>query len=487
MEWDVVRSLPWQLMIPEFILLGATILLSIIDLLTSKRKYKFLFPAITIIAILGAIFTLFQLLYEPGGTILYDTFRLDIIAKLFKLVMLIGAVVICLFTLEEKDGKHRVQVTGEYYYLLLVALLGAMMLASSGDIITLFVSLELLAIPAYILVAIRKHQQSACEAGWKFFINGGIASAFILFAFSYLYGMTGSTNLEEIAASLTGVLSGETHFIVALSFFMLLVGIGFKISSVPFHLWTPDVYEGASFPITAFLNTISKMAGFVLLARICWTIFVHIPIGGMMSEGFLSYIQPFVVTIACVSMIIGHIMALRQLHLKRMLAYSSIAHGGYVLASFAALSPFTFEAMWFYLTVYTFMTIGVFAILQLLETKEGSVELQTVAGLYERAPVLTVLLSFFILSLAAIPGTAGFIAKVELFLALFTAEGNLSVVAIVMGLSTVLSLVYYFGVLVQLYFRKSEQTGALAISWGSRIAIFICFLAMIWGQSAIAF
>jgi NADH-quinone oxidoreductase subunit N len=469
---ETLLSYEWELMTPEFIILGIATLLSLLDLFAGKKLQHKVLGYIGVAGILASLVSLCFLLGSPSANILEDTFRLDAFAKLFKLLLLVGSALVMSLAIQYSP-EEGLTYRGEFYYLLLTALLGAMMMTSSGDLITLFIGLELLSLSSYILAGIRKENKKSNEAAMKYVINGGISTAFILFGMSYIYGLTGSTRLLEVAAQLNQLTNPQYEFLLAIAFFMIFVGLSFKLASVPFHMWAPDVYEGAPLPVTAFLSVISKTAGFVILFRIFITIFANIPAKGG-ETSLLFAVQDYIVFLAAATMIIGNAIALKQQNIKRLFAYSSIAHAGYILVAFTALSPFVLDAMWFYLMVYLLMNIGAFIVIQLVTAHEKSEELGIFSGLYRRSPFLAVMMGIFLLSLAGIPGTAGFIGKLNIFIGALVTDPAHYVLAGIMIAATVVSYYYYFGIFVQIFFRPAGQTSPIGISRIFVLPLMIC-------------
>nr|WP_242144824.1 MULTISPECIES: NADH-quinone oxidoreductase subunit NuoN [unclassified Bacillus cereus group] len=475
MDMEVLFQLPWHLMIPEFILLGGAILLSLLDLFFKvNQKY------VSFGAVLTAGFSLFALIMlydEPAGTILEGSFVLDGFSKGFKTLLLVGAILVLCIAISD-DKKEPIPYKGEYYYLLLMALLGAMFMASSVDFITLFISLELLSLSSYILVGIRKKRRASNEAAMKYVINGGIASAITLFGMSYVYGITGSTNIVEMQRVLAGGVAGSIQLLLALAFLLMFVGLSFKIATAPFHMWAPDVYEGAPTPVTAFLGTVSKIAGFIMIVRLFLTTFGSVTIQGK-EETLFHYMSVYIAVLAGITMIIGNVIALKQHNIKRLFAYSGIAHAGYLLVPLVALSPFTMDSMWFYILAYLLMNAGAFAIIHALILQSEDENINVFSGLYKRSPFLALMMTIFILSLAGIPGTAGFIGKVNIFLGAFVIEPSYYVLASVMMGTTVISYIYYFRILQHIFFRKGNEEDSVHIPINVKAVVCFCALATV--------
>ncbi|MCF6410950.1 NADH-quinone oxidoreductase subunit NuoN [Pseudalkalibacillus salsuginis] len=467
MTLEKLLSYDWGIMAPEFTILIVATLLSLMDLFmpnkTSRKPLALLGIAGVIIAI---VFSVLQIGTEPTS-ILFDTYRFDAFALAFKLLFLVATGLILLLAIDY-EGEREWEFRGEFFYLLLTALLGAMMMASSADLITLFVGLELLSISSYILAGIRKNNLHSNEAAFKYVVNGGIATAITLFGMSYIYGLTGSTNLYEISEALTNPAVEQNAFLLVMAFVMLLVGLAFKIAAAPFHMWAPDVYQGSATPVTAFLSVVSKSAGFALILKMFLITFLSVQ---GWHNAIILELQPYIAVIAGVTMVVGNVVALRQRNIKRMFAYSSIAHAGYVLVPFVSLSLLVFKMTWFYLLAYLLMNIGAFAVIQFVTEKERSEDFTAFSGLYKRAPWVAVMMAVFILSLAGLPFTAGFIGKFGIFMSSL-GTGHY-VLASVMIATTVISYVYYFNILVQIFFRKGEVDRLLP-SIGLLIVMIIC-------------
>lgn len=477
MDMKTLLDLSWYLMTPEFILLGGAILLSLLDLFAKQtfQRRNLAYGAIgTVILALVALVTLYG---ASAGGILDGTFVLDGYSKAFKTLLLLGGILVLLLAMSD-DEKQPIEDRGEYYYLFLTALLGAMFMASSSDFITLFIGLELLSLSSYILVGIRKDHKYSNEAAMKYVINGGISTAITLFGMSYLYGLTGSTNILEMQRLFVQGVGGDIQLLLSLAFILLFVGLSFKIATVPFHMWAPDVYEGAATPVTALLGTVSKIAGFVMIVRIFLVIFGTIPAGQGESSLF-SNMSIYIAVLAGVTMIVGNSVALKQHNIKRMLAYSGVAHAGYLLVPLVAMSPFLMDSMWFYMLAYVLMNIGAFAIIHGIILQTGQENISAFAGLYKRSPFVAITMTIFILSLAGIPGTAGFIGKINIFLGAFVTQPAHYVLASIMMGTTVISFIYYFRILQQMFFRQAKSEERIILPVNLKIVISLCTIATI--------
>jgi NADH-quinone oxidoreductase subunit N len=358
------------------------------------------------------------------------------------------------------SGKFTDHV-GEYLSLILLGTVGLMFLVSAGDLLMIFVSLELASLTLYILTAFNKHNARSSEAALKYFLFGGMSAAFLLFGFSLLYGVAGSTNLTVIAQNLAGK-GLDPLLLVALV--MTIIGFGFKVAAVPFHLWAPDAYEGAPTPSAAFIAAGSKVASFFILAKILSVGFAGAE-GSAVWHGYASGWTPVVAVVAVLSMVLGNLTAIVQTSVKRLLAYSAIAHAGYMLLGVLANTTPGRTALMFYVITYGVTVIGAFGVVTVVEEATGGDALKNFAGLSRRAPLLALCLLVFLLSLGGIPPLAGFIGKFFLFSAAVAADeqnlGLLWLVILAIAMSAV-SFYYYLLVLKQAYVQDAAE-GAPAI------------------------
>jgi len=483
MDLETLLSFEWGIMMPEFIILGVLTIITLLDLFMPKTQNRKILGWIGFVGILAAIVSLAGLLDKEVASILYDTFRLDAFAKAFKLILLVGAGLVMLLAISYEPKEGMKEYRGEFFYLFLAALLGAMIMTSSGDLITLYVGLELLSISSYVLAGIRKSNLQSNESAMKYVVNGSLSSAITLFGMSYVFGLTGTTNLADMRDMLMVIQDSQHVYLLVVAFLMIFVGLSFKIAAAPYHMWAPDVYQGAPTPVTAFLSVVSKAAGFALIVRMILSIFTAVAANGPGSTSILVNMEPYIAVVAAVTMIIGNVVALRQSNIKRIFAYSSIAHAGYLLVAVAALSLFMFDSLWFYLVAYLFMNMGAFAIIQLVTEKSDSEDLSHFAGLYKRAPFLAVAMGILVLSLAGIPGTAGFIGKLNIITgALVREQANYLLVGIMIA-TTVVSYVYYFRILAQIFFKQapegSESLPKIKIPVGIGMVIIVCVAASV--------
>jgi len=373
----------------------------------------------------------------------------------------VAILALSIFTILISTGGKFTDHVGEYLSLILLGTVGLMFLVSAGDLLMIFVSLELASLTLYILTAFNKRNVRSSEAALKYFLFGGTSAAFLLFGFSLLYGVAGSTNLNEIAHNLAGK-SLDPLLLVALV--MTIIGFGFKVAAVPFHLWAPDAYEGAPTPSAAFIGAGSKVASFFVLARILSIGFAGSP-GSAVWHGYASGWMPVIAVISALSMVLGNLTAIVQSSVKRLLAYSAIAHAGYMLLGVLSNTIPGQNALMFYVITYGLTVIGAFGVVTVIEEATGGDALKNFAGLSRRAPLLALCLLVFLLSLGGIPPLAGFVGKFFLFSAAVGADethlGLLWLVILAVAMSAV-SFYYYLRVLKQAYVEDAPD-GAPAI------------------------
>jgi NADH-quinone oxidoreductase subunit N len=451
----------WVLL-PPLIVLAAGGLVLLLDLLP-PRESKAHLGGVALAGILGALVAAVSLWLRGGdGRAFRDMVLLDSYALFFHLLICYASALVVMLSMDylgRMGGE-----SGEYYGLLLFSTAGMMLMASAGDLIVVFLSLELMSLSLYVLAGLFKTRLSSSEASMKYFLLGAFATAFLLYGIALIYGATGSTNLDRIAAAARG---GDPLLLVGLG--LLLVGFGFKISSVPFHMWAPDVYEGAPTSITTLIATGSKAAAFAALIRV-----LVVALRGAQPDW-----SALLWGVAALSMTVGNVVALAQSNLKRMLAYSSIAHVGYMLMGLVAGGSAGAGAVLFYLLAYTFTTVGAFGAIGLCaRAGEEAVEVGDYAGLARRHPVLAATLALFLLSLIGIPPLAGFVAKFYLFGSAVRAGYLwLTVIAV---LNSAIAAYYYLRVIVYMYMRETDGEGvAVASSLAGGLALAIALVGIV--------
>jgi NADH-quinone oxidoreductase subunit N len=358
----------------------------------------------------------------------------------------------------------------EYYALLLTAVLGMVVMAASNDLITIFLGLELMSLSLYVMVGFRRNQLESNEAALKYFLLGAFASGFLLYGIALLYGGTGATNLQRIGDFLGDTPLGTNPLVLA-GGLLVLTGFLFKVAAVPFHMWTPDAYQGAPTSVTGFMSAGAKAAGFAALLRI---VLRALP---SLAHDW----QPLLAAVAMLTMTVGNVAALLQNNVKRMLAYSSIAHAGYVLVALVAGGSEGYAAAVFYLAVYSFMNIGAFALLTMMgRGSDEPVLVSDLAGLGFRNPLAGLALTLFMISLGGIPPTAGFMGKVLVFGAAVKA-GLVWPLVVVGVLNSVVSVFYYLRITVALYMREPEgEPVALSVNAPAVLALLVTAAATLW-------
>lgn len=344
-----------------------------------------------------------------------------------------------------------------YFALLLIAGVGLIFLASANDFLMIFLSIELIGVPSFILAGYLRHEQRSSEAAIKFFLIGAFSSAMLAYGISILYGITGTTSLTELQSHLDVLQAAGPLAILALIF--VLVSFGFKIALVPFHMWVPDVFEGAPAPIAAFLSVAPKVAGGAIALRV---------FGLMMPAADLGVLNVLAV-ISVLTMTIGNIIGLQQTNVIRLLAYSSIAHMGYLLLGVIGGGMLGVTGVYLYAWIYLFMNLGAFGVVIIVSNAVGSTTLPAYAGLAKRSPMLAALLTLFLVSLAGLPPTAGFVAKFYVFAAAFQSGWKWLVLA--GALNSVISVGYYFKILHAMYFQSPSSTAPIALGTSERVTL----------------
>jgi len=447
-----------KLIKPEITISLTLLVVLILDLIFNEnKKIVWLFSVVGVI--LALVFTIANLSVQNYAFIPTDgghnfgLLSIDSFSSFFKILILISTLLILYFSNKSNEILNTGKRQGEYYTLLFGMVLGMMFLTSASDLIMIYLSMELLSLPSYVLAGFLKLRERNSEASLKYLLYGAASSGFMLFGISLVYGMAGTTNLQLINLYLQ---FPQTHYITfSLAMIMIFAGIGFKISSAPFHFWTPDVYEGSPISITAFLSVASKAAGFAVLIRIIRTGFVL----GVNEQGswILSNIfnwQTLLIISSILTMTLGNFTALWQNNLKRMLAYSSIAHAGYMLLGIVVLSTQGILAVLIYFFFYMLMNVGAFFVVSLIADKLHTEDIHEYNGMGYKSPWLAALLAIFLISLTGLPPTAGFIGKLYLFIALV--DSNMIALAVIALLNTVVSLYYYIRVIKHMYLKKPE-------------------------------
>jgi NADH-quinone oxidoreductase subunit N len=411
------------------------------------------------VALLGlaVAFAFVVKLASTGSTSIFSNmFAVDPFSNFFKLIVLTSCAFVIVFSMQSEELNRGARKLGEYYSLLLAMTLGMFLMTGATNLLMMYLALELTSISSYILSGYTKEAKDSSEASLKYVIYGALSSGLMLYGISILYGLTGALDFYGINQALHGTEINPIALIIA--GILIIVGFGYKISAVPFHFWTPDVYEGAPVTITAYLSVASKAAGFAMMIRFFTICFANntavTALAGVWGilEGFRW--NNLLAIIAVLTMTLGNLVAIWQDNLKRLLAYSSIAHAGYMLLGVVVLSSQGIAAVMIYFVMYLFMNLGAFYTVLLVANKTGSEDIKDYRGLGYRAPLLAVAMTIFLLSLTGIPPTAGFVGKLYLFAALINAKWyGLAVIGV---LNSVVSLYYYVRVLRNMFLRNPE-------------------------------
>ncbi len=423
------------LIAPQLILTVLGFLIILIGLIF-PRLYRETLAAIVLIGLAAAIFVALQN-WNASSTVFNGMLSADKFSAGFQCIFIIGAALTVLLSLNELEGQYLLY--SEYFAIVIFATVGMMLMAAGNHLLTIFLGLETLSISLYILAGFRRTHELALESSFKYFLLGAFASGFLLYGIALVYGATGSANLQTVSQAIRDGNLLDNSLLTA-GLVLLFIGFGFKIALAPFHQWAPDVYQGAPTPVAAFMATGSKAAGFAALLRV------------VMSSGILNDVhwQDALWVVAVLTMTIGNIIALRQENIKRMLAYSSIAHAGYILVGVIAANERGYSSVLFYLLSYTFMNIGAFGVVSMLSDKSNeTLRISDYRGLAQRRPLVALAMAVFMFSLAGIPPSAGFVGKFYVFGAAVQAG---YIWLVVLGvLNSLVSLYYYLGVVVNMY------------------------------------
>jgi NADH-quinone oxidoreductase subunit N len=467
----VPQSIDYHAILPELILAGTILLVLVVDAFLPARRRWFAMP----LSLVGVIATLVATLTLLGDerTTFDGHFVVDNFAVTFKLFFLSAAIIVLALSLRyfREGGFYQ----GEYYFLLLTSFLGCVLMPSSRDLLMLFIALELVSAPGFLMAGLRKSDIRSSEASLKFFLIGVLSTAVMLFGMSLIYGLTGGeTGLSEIASALGRIDEGQRSLAYA-SILFVVVGFAFKVSAFPFQFWAPDTYEGSPVPVAAFLAVASKAAGFAGLLQLMFVAFI----------GQHEFWVPIFAFLSIGTMTIGNLIALQQSQVVRLLAYSGIAQAGYILLPFALVTAnaesnaIAFSAAVAYILIYGIMNLGAFAVVTAVARRHPRANISDFAGLWRTAPLLAVGMTMFMVSLAGVPPTGGFWAKILIFRAAIERGGDLGIwLAVVMLLNSVVSIYYYFMVPRQMLFKDPERDERLRVPFLVTAVVGLAMLAL---------
>jgi NADH-quinone oxidoreductase subunit N len=437
----------------------ATLLAAILADLIFRRKPV----VVSALVLAGFIVTGLLLLGQTGvhASIFSGMVSVDAFAVYFKTIVILAGILVVVFSMESGELNSPGRKLGEYYALLCAAALGMMLMAGANNLLMMYIAIELSSLSSYLLTGYTREAPDSSEASLKYIIYGAVSSGLMLYGISLIYGLSGSLDLATINRALPRALAGGSPATLTLLIagVLSLAGFGYKISAVPFHYWTPDVYEGAPITVTAFLSVASKAGGFAMMIRFFKVTFIDTGAASL-PAGTWATMQGFhwvdlVAILAVLSMTIGNLVAVWQNNLKRLLAYSSIAHAGYMLTGVVVLSNEGLSAIMVYFAIYLFMNLGAFYCVMLIADKTGSEDIDEYRGIGARSPFLAVALAVFLVSLTGLPPTAGFIGKLYIFAALI--NGGWTWLAIVAALNSVIALYYYVRVFRNMFLRVEES------------------------------
>jgi NADH-quinone oxidoreductase subunit N len=461
------NAIDWHAIAPELVLTAALCIVLLTDLFLPDEA-KWVAMPLSAAGVVGTLAAVVSLVGEDDRLTLAGSYEIDGFALLFKgLFCVIGLIVLAISFDYFRTGHY---YQGEYYFLLLCGLLGGLVMASARDLVSIFIALELISIPGFIMTGLRKRNPKSNEGALKFFLFSVLSSAVMLYGMSLIYGVTGETLLTGIREALSNQVDDP---VVTLGVFFVVVGFAFKISAVPFHFWAPDAYEGAPSPVAAFLSTISKVGGFVGLLILMFRAFPEV------ADSW----RPIFAVLAVLTMSVGNLIALRQRHIIRLLAYSGIAQSGYVLVALALIDPSSpdanqqaFQSALIYLAIYGIMDAGAFAAAVSFARKGGTYFIDDYAGLWSRSPALATLLAGFLVSLAGAPPMAGAWAKLFVFLAAINSE--VYWLAAVMGVNAVVAAWYYLAVVKRMFFDAPEVEEAVEVPYVLNAAMGVAALVL---------
>lgn len=456
---NALESLPF--IRSELFLIGIAFLILILDFFVAKKS---VLGWLAIAGTFTAIWMALSAQTQPEAELFFGYFILDSFTQFFRLAAftIVGLTLLAALAYEKIPEHSR----GEFYFLLILFAALLPVMASVSNLLMVFLAIESVSMTSYLVTGFQKFDKRSSEASLKYLLFGSVSSALMLFGISLLFGAARSINLSEISASIS-LIDPPMRAVGVLGFVLLLAGIGFKISAVPFHMWAPDVYQGAPTPVTAFLTVGPKALGFAVLIRV---LFLAFPV-------FVEFWEPLLVWIAILTMTAGNLIAISQTDIKRLLAYSSIAQAGYILAGLATANKLGLEAVLIYVMAYAVTNLGAFFTVLAVERNIDTNQLEGYSGLSKRSPFLALVLAFFLLSLAGIPPMAGFLGKLYIFSAAVYAR-HIGL-AIAIGLNSAIAAYYYFKVIKAVYLTQPETDAELKNPASIRWAIGLSAIGVI--------
>jgi NADH-quinone oxidoreductase subunit N len=441
----------WGLIVPQLIVLGTILVVLIADLFLPRDKQSVV-AWLSIIGMAAALGSLLTIDWTAGDSTFNGMFQADTFSLFINIVVLSAGILAVMISSSYVQGleERGTMPVPEYLALVLFSILGAMLVGAAGDLLMIFIGIEMGSLAVYTLTGFARRRLTSIEGALKYFLLGAFASAILVYGMAWIYGTTGTISIPEISGQVSAIMAGEDspEPALLLALLLLAVGLAFKIAAVPFHMWTPDAYQGAPTPVSAYMSVVPKVAGFAALGRVLAEGL------GPLSDTWLILIA----VLALITMVYGNVVAISQRDVKRMLAYSSIGHTGYILVGLAAYSDATpiemsIGSLLFYLFAYTFMNIGAFSVITWLQHRGQGVDLDSFNGLGARSPLVAFSMAIFMFSLMGVPPLVGFYAKYYVILAAI--EAGLVWLAIAVVLMSAVSAFFYLRVVVAMYFNDA--------------------------------
>jgi len=465
-------TIDYHAILPTLIL-GGTILVVLVTDLFLPQRHKSASMWVALAGVLATLVAVLSLIGQGDRSTFGGSYVVDAFTIVFQTFFMAAAAVVLLISYRYfRDGGF---YQGEYYFLLLTSFLGCLLMPASRDLLMLFLSLELVSAPGFLMAAFRKSDIKGNEGGLKFFLIGVLSTAVMLYGMSLIYGLTGHLQLQEVAAGLQG-LTGAKETLANAAILFVAVGFAFKVSAVPFQFWAPDTYEGAPVPVAAFLGAASNTAGFAGLLQLMFVAFVH----------EYTFWVPIFAALSLVTMTLGNLVALQQRQVVRLLSYSGIAQAGYILLPFAlvtadpTINHSAFQAAVTYLLIYGIMNLGAFAVTTAVSTRHPELQIEDFRGLARTAPLLATAMTVFMVSLAGVPPTGGFWAKLLIFQSGIQRGGIGVILAVAMVINSVISVAYYFLIPRAMIFEEPEDGAPFRSPVLVTAVVAVAMVALLW-------